>query len=109
MPRPRTRSPLVRTILFVTGLLVMAVAPLVGAIPGPGGVFVFAAGLVLVLQNSAWARKRFARLKTRWPKFGHYADMALRRRSWRRRRDRAKEAEVAKAEAAVLGFPAEPR
>lgn len=104
MQRPRTRSPLVRTVLFATGLAVMAASPLVGVIPGPGGVFVFAAGLVLVLQNSAWARKRFARLKTRWPRFGHYADMALRRRSFRRRQQRAKEAEMAAAEAELLGF-----
>ena len=104
MPRSRLRSPLVRTILFVTGLLVIAASPLVGVIPGPGGVFVFAAGLVLVLQNSVWARKRFARLKTRWPRFGHYADMALRRRSFRRRQQREKDAAMARAEAALLGF-----
>jgi hypothetical protein len=104
MPVVRRRNPLVRTILFVTGLLVMAVAPVVGAIPGPGGVFVFAAGLVLVLQNSEWARKHFARLKRRWPKFGHYADMALRRRSFRRRQARAKDAAIAEAEAVAAGF-----
>jgi hypothetical protein len=104
MPVVRRRSPLVRTILFVTGLLVMAVAPIVGAIPGPGGVFVFAAGLVLVLQNSEWARKQFARIKRRWPRAGHYADMALRRRSFRRRQTRAKEAALAEAEAVAAGF-----
>lgn len=98
------RSPLVRTILVATGLLVIAVSPLVGVIPGPGGVFVFAAGLVLVLQNSNWARKRFARGKRRWPRFGHYADMALRRRSFRRRRLREKDAEIARAEAELLGI-----
>lgn len=109
MSRARHRSPLVRTILFVTGLLVMAASPLVGIIPGPGGILVFAAGLVLVLQNSLWARARFVRLKRRFPRFGHYADMALRRRSFRRRRERAREAEIARAEAAALGFPLDPR
>lgn len=109
MTRVRRRSPLVRTILFVTGLLVMAASPLVGVIPGPGGVFVFAAGLVLVLQNSLWARGRFVRLKRRFPRFGHYADMALRRRSFRRRQQRARDAEIARAEAIALGFPPDPR
>lgn len=104
MPGPRKRSPFVRTLLFVTGILVILLSPLVGAIPGPGGIFVFAAGLVLVLQNSAWARNRFARWKRRWPKFGHYADMALRRRSFRRRQQRAKEAAIDAAEARLLGF-----
>jgi hypothetical protein len=86
----RTRSPLVRSLLVAAGFLVILISPVIGAIPGPGGIFVFAAGLVLVLQNAAWARKHFARLKRRWPRFGHYADMALRRRSFRRRQERAK-------------------
>lgn len=109
MSRARSRSPIVRTILFVSGLLVMAASPLVGVIPGPGGILVFAAGLVLVLQNSHWARGRFVRLKRRFPRFGHYADMALRRRSFRRRRARARAAEIARTEAAGHGFPLDPR
>ena len=103
------RSPVVRIALLVTGVLLIAVTPLVGIIPGPGGIFVFAAGLVLVLQNSNWARGRFVRLKRRWPRFGHYADMALRRRSFRRRQQRDKEAAAARAEAEMLGFPQESR
>lgn len=95
MAQARRRNPLVRMALFATGSLLILVSPIVGAIPGPGGVFVFAAGLVLVLQNSDWARRHFARAKRRWPRFGHYADMALRRRSFRRRRERAKEAALA--------------
>ncbi|MDG2532039.1 hypothetical protein P6144_00110 [Sphingomonas sp. HITSZ_GF] len=98
------RSPIVRTALFLTGALLIAITPLVGIIPGPGGIFVFAAGLVLVLRNSVWAQKQFARAKRRWPRFGHYADAALRRRSARRRRLRAEEAKIARAEAEVLGF-----
>ncbi len=108
MPRAR-KSPAIRIALLVTGFLLIAVTPLVGVVPGPGGIFVFAAGLVLVLQNSNWARKRFARLKRRWPRFGHYSDMALRRRSFRRRQQRDKDAAIAKAEAEMLGYPAEPR
>ncbi len=108
MPRSR-KSPVVRIALLVIGFLLIAATPLVGIIPGPGGIFVFAAGLVLVLQNSNWARRRFARLKRRWPRFGHYSDMALRRRSFRRRQQRAKDAAMARAEAELLGFPADPR
>ena len=108
MPRTR-KSPAVRIALLATGFLLIIATPLVGIIPGPGGIFVFAAGLVLVLQNSNWARKRFARLKRRWPRFGHYSDMALRRRSFRQRQQRVREAAVAKAEAELLGFPSDPR
>lgn len=105
----RARSPLIQTLLFAAGALLVAVTPLVGIIPGPGGIFVFAGGLVLMLQNSLWARGRFVRLKRRWPRFGHFADRALRRRSFRRRRERAREAALARAEAAALGFTAESR
>jgi hypothetical protein len=108
MPRAR-KSPAIRITLLVAGCLLIAVTPLVGPIPGPGGIITFAAGLTLVLKNSNWARKRFARLKRRWPRFGHYSDMALRRRSFRQRQQRAKEAAMAAAEAELLGFPADPR
>ena len=36
---------------------------LVGAIPGPGGIFVFAAGLALVLKTSMWAKRRYVALQ----------------------------------------------
>ncbi|MES2441504.1 MAG: hypothetical protein V4574_01625 [Pseudomonadota bacterium] len=109
MATARRRSPLIRLVLVVTGALVMLFSPIVGVIPGPGGVFVFAAGLVLVLQNSRWAQGRFARIKRRWPRFGHYADMALRRRSARRRRERIRDLALAEAEAEAAGFGDRPR
>lgn len=86
----KTRSALRRTILFATGIVVVLVSPIVGAIPGPGGVFVFAGGLALMLQNSHWAQKRFVRIVRRWPRIGHYANMGLRRPSAARRRARDK-------------------
>ncbi|MEP9357559.1 hypothetical protein [Sphingomonas sp. KR3-1] len=99
-----TRSPLVRTVLVMTGFFLIALSPVVGILPGPGGIFVFAGGLVLLLQNAQWAQRAFARMKRRWPRFGHYADMALRRSSARRRRLREKEAKIARAEAELLGL-----
>ena len=81
-----TRHPALRAALLGLGLLLIAVAPLVGAIPGPGGIFVFAGGLVLVLRNSLWARRRWARTKRRWPKLGDLADRTMRRPSALRRR-----------------------
>ncbi|MCW3849402.1 hypothetical protein OF829_19350 [Sphingomonas sp. LB-2] len=105
----RRKNPLIRYALIAAGLFLIALTPIVGPIPGPGGVFVFAGGLVLILRNSEWARKRFARFKRRWPRFGHYADMALRRRSFRRRQARAKEMALAAAEAEAMGFGGPPR
>jgi hypothetical protein len=60
-------------------------SPIVGALPGPGGVFVFAAGLGLMLKNSAWAKRRYVAFKRRWPRQGRWADWGLRRASARRR------------------------
>jgi hypothetical protein len=86
-----SRHPALRFTLFWTGVLLLILTPFVGAIPGPGGVFVFAGGLALMLQNSHWAKRRFVHTKRRWPRFGHYADMGLRRASARRRRERDKQ------------------
>jgi hypothetical protein len=87
--RPKRPShPALRITLLVTGALLLISTPVIGALPGPGGIFVFAAGLTLVLRNSLWTRRRFARLKRRWPKLGEMADLGLRRRSFRRRRAR---------------------
>ena len=87
---------MIRTGLFVSGILVIIVSPVVGAIPGPGGVFVFAAGLSMILRNSARAKRTFVDVKRRWPKVGHYADMGLRRQSAARRRARDKVARAAR-------------
>jgi hypothetical protein len=83
--RELSRRKPVRTGLFMTGLLLLLVSPLVGAIPGPGGVFVFAAGLTLALRNSDWAKRQYVRFKHWQPKAGRWADWGLRRRSAGRR------------------------
>ncbi len=84
-------SSALRSALTVLGIVIVIISPIIGAIPGPGGIFVFAAGLALMLQNAHWAKRGYARIKRRWPRFGHYADMGLRRASAARRRARDKE------------------
>ena len=83
-------NPMARTALFVLGLVLMAGSPLVGVIPGPGGILVFAAGLALSLQNSRWAKRQYVRFKRWQPAAGRWADWGLRRRSARRREALAK-------------------
>ena len=80
--------------MLVLGVLLIVASPLVGLLPGPGGVFVFAGGLVLVLRASRWARLRWARLKRRFPRLGHLADRVMRRPSALRRHARAKAARL---------------
>ena len=83
--------PAVRTALFVFGLVLMLAAPVVGALPGPGGVIIFAAGLALSLKYSEWAKRQYVRFKRWQPKMGRWADWGLRRQSARRREALRKE------------------
>ena len=83
MPAPKS-SPW-RIPLMALGWLLMALAPVVGVLPGPGGIFVFAAGVILLLRNSAWAKRRYVALKRSWPKLGHACDRVMRRASALRR------------------------
>jgi hypothetical protein len=91
------RIPAVRTGLFILGWLLMACAPLVGIIPGPGGVIVFAAGAGLVLKYSEWAKRKYVEFKRRHPNKAAWADWGMRRRSALRRRAREQERNAADA------------
>jgi hypothetical protein len=77
--------PVVEWTLFALGVLLLIVSPLVGAIPGPGGVIVAGVGLALVLKTSMWAKRRYVRFKRWQPKAARWTDWALRRESARRR------------------------
>ena len=79
------KHPLLRQALFLLGIVLIIVSPAVGAIPGPGGVVVFAAGLGLVLKYSGWAKRQYVRFKRRHPNKGRWADWGMRRPSARRR------------------------
>jgi ribonuclease P protein component len=88
--RHLTNYSAVRSALVVLGFILIGLTPLVGPIPGPGGVIVFAAGLSLVLRYSQWAKRRYARFKRHHPKKGDWADWGLRRASAKRRLELAK-------------------
>lgn len=76
---------MVQTVLFGLGVVLLLISPLVGAIPGPGGIVVAGIGLALVLKTSMWAKRHYVRFKRWQPKAGHWTDLALRRRGARRR------------------------
>ena len=71
--------------LLGLGILFLAITPLLGPLPGPGGIFTFAIGAGLVLRNSMWARRRYVAFKKAQPKLGSWADWSLRRKSALRR------------------------
>ncbi len=76
----------VRLILFGTGILLMIVAVIIGPLPGPGFIVVFPVGLMLCLQNSAWAKRIYVRFKRRHPRYAAWTDRVMQRASAARRR-----------------------
>ena len=90
--------PVVEWSIFVIGVILMLLSPLAGIIPGPGGIFVFAIGLAMVLKTSMWAKRRYVRFKSAQPKAGRWTDWGLRRTSAKRR-------EAIRKERAASDFP----
>ncbi len=100
MSRPRTgwtHIPLVRHGLVALGFVLIALTPLVGPIPGPGGIIVFGAGLSLILKYTGWAKRFYVRLKRKHPNKGRWADWSLRRQSAKRREELKKQQEAVTA------------
>jgi len=90
--------PIVNWTIFVLGVILLLLAPVVGALPGPGGIFVLALGLAMVLRTSGWARRRYVAFKKWQPKAGRWTDWGMRRRSALRR-------EAIRKERKELGCP----
>jgi hypothetical protein len=87
--------PVVEWTIFIVGLLLLfVVAPLVGPIPGPGGLIVAGLGLSMVLKTSLWAKRRYVKFKRWQPKAGGWTDWALRRQSAKRRLEVQKQQET---------------
>src|SRR5437868_1735099 len=78
-------EPRVEWALFAVGVLLIIGGFVIAPLPGPGGVFLIAPGLALVLKSSMWAKRHYVRVKRWQPKAGRWMDWALRRPSARRR------------------------
>ncbi len=78
-------SPITEWGLFALGFFLLVVSPLVGIIPGPGGIVVAGIGLALILKTSMWAKRHYVKVKRWQPKAGRWMDWALRRPSAQRR------------------------
>jgi len=104
--------PVVEWAIFVVGVILMLLSPLAGAVPGPGGILVFALGLAMVLKTSMWAKRRYVRFKKSQPKAGRWIDWGLRRRSAKRRealrKEQAELGSASKADTLIPEPPAKP-
>jgi hypothetical protein len=74
--KPKSRW---RLCWMALGWILIFLAPVVGVLPGPGGILVFAAGAALLIRHSQWAKRLYVRIKRRWPKLGRLTDRAMRR------------------------------
>src|SRR6187551_2370377 len=77
--------------MFALGVILIIAGLAIAPIPGPGGIFLIAPGLALILKTSMWAKRRYVKLKRWQPKAGDWTDRALRRKSARRRYERRKQ------------------
>jgi hypothetical protein len=77
--------PVVEWGILVLGVILLVLSPIVGAIPGPGGIIVAGIGLAMILKTSMWARRYYVKFKRWQPKAGRWTDWALRRPSAKRR------------------------
>lgn len=68
-----------RWCMLIFGWIIVLGAPLLGPLPGPGPLILLPIGLALILKNSLWAKKRYARLARRHPEYTNWANWALRR------------------------------
>jgi len=78
-------KPLVEWGMFAAGVLLIMGGLLIAPIPGPGGIFLIAPGLALILKTSMWAKRHYVKVKRWQPKAGRWMDWALRRPSALRR------------------------
>lgn len=69
-----------RIAMLWLGWFLLIIAPIVGAIPGPGFIIIFPIGLALVLKNSRWAKVLYIKFKRKWPEYGRWTDWVLRRK-----------------------------
>ena len=60
--------------LALAGLAMVIVLPIPGV-----GILTFGVGLILVLRNSGWARRRYVRWKRRYPRAGKLTEFGLQR------------------------------
>ncbi|NJS14683.1 MAG: hypothetical protein HC788_08870 [Sphingopyxis sp.] len=80
------QNAVVRLCLFGFGAFMLLLVPIIGVLPGPGGIVLFPIGLALVLQNSVWAKRVYGRFKRKHPRYAAWADRLMRRPTAARKR-----------------------
>lgn len=69
-----------RVLMLSLGIMLMLAGAALSPVPGPWSVPLVVLGLLLVLRNSLWARRRYILLSRRWPRPFALTNRFLRRR-----------------------------
>lgn len=73
-----------KVVLLTLGWILLVIGPIIGLLPGPGGIPITAAGLALILSQSYTARRLFVRWQQRHPRvLGPLRRLMVRRRGKR--------------------------
>jgi hypothetical protein len=67
------------------GWIFVVLAPIVSPLPGPMGLAFFIFGAALILKNSLWAKRKYAKHSKRHPEYGEWLNWAMRRKRFRKR------------------------
>jgi hypothetical protein len=92
----------VRSALVVLGFILIGLAPLLGPLPGPGGIFVFARGAFAGAEVQRLGEAPVREVEAAPPQEGEWADWGLRRASAKRRQALLKAQQEAEAGAGEL-------
>jgi hypothetical protein len=63
--------------MMTLGWILIVVALAIGPLPGPGPVILAPIGLGLILKNSIWAKRYYARFTKRHPQYGNWMHWML--------------------------------
>jgi Putative transmembrane protein (PGPGW) len=73
-------NPAFRYAMVILGWVLILGAVAIGPLPGPGPMILAPIGLAIILKNSLWAKKRYARFVRMYPEYGGWMDWAMRRK-----------------------------
>ncbi len=80
-----------RLVFLSIGVLIVLFGIMLIPVPGPGGLPVIVIGLLIILPNSPWARRKFVEWAKRHPKLMSPVQYLIRRSvAWKARSERKK-------------------
>jgi membrane protease YdiL (CAAX protease family) len=82
-PRKLSENRVFQWVMIVIGWAFVIMAPIVSPLPGPMGLAFFIIGAALILKNSLWAKRKYARHSKRHPEYGLWLNWAMRRKRFK--------------------------